>query len=341
MERFDARLQLSQKLRVPARFFQGQAPSGGGVALAAAALANSMLALEQMRQAVGTRSLPWRGNHGKFPQRLSFWENGTRGTLMSAPMPAIFFGHGNPLNANRRNGYTRQWEAVGANLPRPKAILSISSHWLIEEVAVTVSSTPKMIHDVGGFLKELYQLQYPVSGDPQLAARVAEILAPLPVRFDEKWGIDHGTWSVLRHVYPKADVPVVQLSIDATQPPAFHFELGRRLAPLREEGVLIMGSGNVVHNLQAFAWRAPSAGPYEWAVAFEQRVKEMLLADQSAALIDYQRHLGQDALLAVPTPDHYLPLLYIIGARRPAERVSFPVEGFDGGSISMLAVQVG
>jgi 4,5-DOPA dioxygenase extradiol len=146
---------------------------------------------------------------------------------------------------------------------------------------------------------------------------------------------------VLRHVYPKADVPVVQLSIDATQPPAFHFELGRRLAPLREEGVLIMGSGNVVHNLQAFAWRTPSAGPYEWAVAFEQRVKDMLLADQSAELIDPQRHFGQDALLAVPTPDHYLPLLYVIGTRRPAERVSFPVEGFDGGSISMLAVRVG
>lgn len=260
---------------------------------------------------------------------------------MSQCMPAIFFGHGNPLNANRRNSYTRQWAAAGANLPRPKAILCISSHWLLEEVAVTVSPTPKMIHDVGGFLKELYQLEYPAPGAPELAARVAELLAPLPVRFDEKWGIDHGAWSVLRHIYPKADVPIVQLSIDATQPARFHFELGSRLGALREEGILIMGSGNLVHNLTAFGWRNPADGPYEWAVTFEQRVKEMLLADQSAALIDYHCTLSPEALLAVPTPDHYLPLLYVLGTRRASEPLSFPVEGFDGGSISMLAVQLG
>jgi 4,5-DOPA dioxygenase extradiol len=260
---------------------------------------------------------------------------------MSTLMPAIFFGHGNPLNALQQNAFTTNWVAIGAVLPRPKAILCISAHWYVEESAVTISTAPKTIHDFGGFPKELYQVRYPAPGDPELAARVQNLLAPLPVRFDESWGIDHGTWSVLLHVYPKADVPVVQLSINASQSPAFHYELGQRLAVLREEGILIMGSGNLVHNLQAYAWRDPAAGPYEWAVSFEQRLKQALLADQTEALIDYKHKLGPDFRLAVPTPDHYLPMLYVLGARQTSEAVSFPVEGIEGGSISMLAVQLG
>jgi 4,5-DOPA dioxygenase extradiol len=260
---------------------------------------------------------------------------------MSLTMPAIFFGHGNPVNARRRNAFTKQWAALGARLPRPRAILSISAHWYVEESAVTISPAPKTLHDFGGFLKELYQVQYPAPGYPELAASVQSLLAPIPVRSDERWGIDHGTWSVLCHLYPKADVPVVQLSIDARQPPKFHFEMGQRLAALRDEGVLIMGSGNVVHNLPAFAWRDPAAGPYEWAVSFEQRVRERVLAGQPEALINYQRGLGQEAVLAVPCPDHYLPLLYVLGTRAASEPVTFPVTGIDGGSISMLAVQLG
>ena len=260
---------------------------------------------------------------------------------MPQRMPAIFFGHGNPMNALLRNPYTEQWAAIGETLPRPKAILCISAHWYIEDAAVTISTSPKTIHDFGGFPGELYQVQYPAPGGPELAARVQQLLAPLPVRFDESWGLDHGTWSVLCHVYPAADVPVVQLSIDETQPPSFHYEIGKRLAILRDEGVLIVGSGNVVHNLHAYAWGRHAVEPFDWAISFEKRVRELLLAEDARPLVEYEDRLGKEAILAVPTPDHYLPFLYVIGARTPSEAVSFPVEGVDGGSISMLAVRVG
>jgi 4,5-DOPA dioxygenase extradiol len=260
---------------------------------------------------------------------------------MSALMPAIFFGHGNPMNALSRNVYTDAWAAIGATLPRPKAILCISAHWYIQDAAVTVSTAPRTIHDFGGFPRELFEVQYPAPGAPELADRVQRLLSPLSVRRDERWGLDHGTWSVLRHVYPQADVPVVQLSIDETQPASFHYDIGQRLAPLREEGILIVGSGNLVHNLHAYAWGQHTAEPYEWVVSFEQRVRDLLLSGDSKPIIGYENKLGKEAMLAVPTPDHYLPLLYVIGARMEAEPVSFPVEGVDGGSISMLAVRLG
>ena len=245
------------------------------------------------------------------------------------------------MNAVLRNPYTERWNVIGAGLPRPKAILCISAHWYVQDAAVTVSTAPRTIHDFGGFPRELYRVQYPAPGDPELARRVQKLLAPLPVRLDESWGLDHGTWAVLCHVYPEADVPIVQLSIDETQPPSFHYEIGRRIASLRDEGVLIVGSGNVVHNLHAYAWGRHAQEPYDWAVSFEERVRELLLADQHTPLVDYEGRLGREALLAVPTPDHYLPLLYVIGTRADSDRVSFPVEGVDGGSISMLAVQIG
>jgi len=260
---------------------------------------------------------------------------------MSQRMPAIFFGHGNPMNALLRNPYTEKWAAIGLRLPRPKAILCISAHWFIQDAAVTISTAPKTIHDFGGFPRELYQVEYPAAGDPDLARRVQQLLSPLPVRMDERWGLDHGAWSVLCHVYPDADIPVVQLSIDETQPPSFHFEIGRRLAPLREEGILIVGSGNIVHNLHAYAWGRHAQEPYDWAVAFESRVRELLQAAEYKPLIEYESKLGREAVLAAPTPDHYLPMLYVAGTRIGSERLTFPVEGVDGGSISMLAVEVG
>jgi 4,5-DOPA dioxygenase extradiol len=261
--------------------------------------------------------------------------------VMAQRMPAVFFGHGNPMNALLRNPYTERWTEIGTRLPRPKAILCLSAHWYIQDAAVTVSTAPRTIHDFGGFPQELYQVQYPAPGDPDLAARVQQLLKPLPVRFDERRGLDHGTWAVLRHVYPRANIPVVQLSIDETQSPSFHYEIGKRLAPLREEGILIIGSGNLVHNLHTYAWGRHPVEPYDWAVAFEKRVRELLLAEEQNPLIDYEHKLGEEAMLAIPTPDHYLPLLYVIGTRTPSELVTFPVEGVDGGSISMLAVQVG
>ncbi|HEX8843244.1 MAG TPA: 4,5-DOPA dioxygenase extradiol [Pyrinomonadaceae bacterium] len=259
---------------------------------------------------------------------------------MNKVMPAIFFGHGSPMNALVGNEYTRGWAALGEELTRPRAVLSISAHWYLPGTFVTAMQSPRTIHDFGGFPGELYEVQYPAPGDPELARRVQELLAPLPVGLDTRWGLDHGTWSVLCHVFPLADVPTIQLSIDETEPAEFHYEIGKRLAPLRDEGVLIVGSGNLVHNLHTYAWGRHKVEPFDWAVRFEERARSLLLAHDHAPLIAYES-LGRDAMLAAPTPDHYLPLLYIMALSREGDEVSFPVEGFDGGSISMLTVRIG
>ena len=260
---------------------------------------------------------------------------------MTETMPAVFFGHGNPLNALLRNEWTEGWAAVGAGLPRPRAVLCVSAHWYLPATLVSAQDSPRTIHDFGGFPRELYEVQYPAPGDPALAARVRDLLAPAaPVGLDTSWGLDHGAWSVLCHVFPEADVPVVQLSIDETKAASFHYELARRLAPLRDEGVLILGSGNVVHNLHAYAWGRHPAEPLDWAVRFEARARELMLAGDHAPLVNYET-LGRDAALSAPTPEHYLPLLYVLAQQREGDAVSFPVEGVDGGSVSMLSVRVG
>lgn len=255
-------------------------------------------------------------------------------------MPTIFFGHGNPMNGLFQNSYTEGWTRIGREIPRPKAILSISAHWYIPETAVTAMPNPRTIHDFGGFPQKLFEVQYPAPGSPELANRVRELLAPVNARSDSRWGLDHGTWAVLCHVFAEADIPIVQLSIDETQPAGFHYELARNLQPLRDEGVLICGSGNLVHNLHAYSWGKHSVEPYDWALRFEETARELILNDHHAPLVNYES-LGKDALLSAPTPEHYLPLIYILALRREDERVSFPVEGFDGGSISMLSVRFG
>lgn len=254
--------------------------------------------------------------------------------------PAIFFGHGNPMNAITNNDFTESWRRIGLSIPRPKAILSISAHWYVNEVGVTISTSPKTIHDFGGFPRELFDVQYPAPGDPELAMRVQRLLSPLDVRLDNNWGLDHGTWSVLTHVYPDADIPVVQLSIDETKPAAFHYEIGKKLSCLREEGILVIGSGNIVHNLHAYAWGKQTREPYDWAERFEKVARHLIASSDHDPLIRYET-LGPDAALSIPTPEHYLPLLYVLGTQRPNDAVSFPTEGVDGGSISMLSVQVG
>jgi 4,5-DOPA dioxygenase extradiol len=259
---------------------------------------------------------------------------------MTDLMPAIFFGHGNPMNALSKNVYTDGWISIGKSIPRPKAVLSVSAHWYTNIRAVTVSLAPRTIHDFGGFPKELYQVEYPAPGSPELARRVKDLLDPASVGLDETRGLDHGTWSVLTHVFPGADIPVVQLSIDGTQPPAFHYQMGKRLLPLREEGILVIGSGNVVHNLSSYAWGDPGVRPFDWALRFEKNVRDLLVKGGDAQVVNYQG-LGPDALLSVPTPDHYLPLLYVLGLRKSDDPISFPIQGIDGGSISMLAVQIG
>ena len=259
---------------------------------------------------------------------------------MTQRLPAIFFGHGNPLNALLRNSYTEAWGAIGASLPRPQAILCVSAHWYLPGTAVTAMARPRTIHDFGGFPRELYEVQYPAPGDPQLASRVRDLLLPVPVKLDnDGWGLDHGTWSVLCHVFPQADIPIVQLSIDETQSSEFHYQLAKRLAPLRDDGVLVIGSGNIVHNLHTYAWGKHEVEPFDWAVRFEKQARQFLIDGNEHQLVSYES-LGRDALLSVPTPEHYLPLIYMLALRHPDDEVSFPVEGFDGGSISMLAVKI-
>ena len=259
---------------------------------------------------------------------------------MANPMPAIFFGHGNPMNALAHNAWTEGWTTIGKDIPRPRAVLCVSAHWYLPATMVTAMNVPRTIHDFGGFPQKLYEVQYNAPGDPQLAQRVHDLLAPLSVSLDKEWGLDHGTWSVLCHVFRDADVPVIQLSIDETQPAEFHYEIAKRLNVLRDEEVLIMGSGNVVHNLHAYGWGRRQIKAYDWGVRFEKRARELLLAHHHEPLINYET-LGRDAVLSVPTPDHYLPLLYVIAQQREDDEVSFPVEGFDGGSVSMLTVRIG
>jgi 4,5-DOPA dioxygenase extradiol len=257
----------------------------------------------------------------------------------SQPMPAIFLGHGNPMNAIQHNAYTQAWAVIGRSLPRPKAILSISAHWYVPGTWVTAMEAPRTIHDFGGFSRDLFQVKYPAPGSPWLAGRVQRLLAPIAVHEDGDWGLDHGTWSVLCHAYPRADIPVVQLSIDATQPIGFHHQLAKGLAPLRDEEVLVVGSGNVVHNLALYAW-GRTVPPFDWAARFETAARHMIEAGEIGSLLDYET-LDHEARLAVPTLDHYLPLLYVLALRREGEPVSFPVDGIEGGSISMLGVRLG
>ncbi len=260
---------------------------------------------------------------------------------MTTPMPVIFFGHGSPMNAITDNVYTRSWAQVGNSIPRPKAILCVSAHWYVPHTATTAMEKPPTIHDFGGFPPELFEFQYPAPGDPKLAERVGELLSSFEVGLDNQWGLDHGTWSVLCHVFPDADIPVVQLSIDRTKPARFHYELAKKLAPLRDEGILIIGNGNIVHNLRFFSLNANSAPPFDWAIRFDASVRESILNGDHEPLINYES-FGRDAELSVPTPEHYLPLLYVLGLQRESDKISFPAEGFDGGgSISMLSVQIG
>ncbi|MBD8167686.1 4,5-DOPA dioxygenase extradiol [Erwinia persicina] len=256
-------------------------------------------------------------------------------------MPALFLGHGSPMNVLEENIWTETWRELGKTLPRPKAIIAVSAHWYTRGTAVTAMENPRTIHDFGGFPQALFDTRYPAPGSPALARQVAEALSPVAVELDQEWGFDHGSWGVLIKMYPQADIPVVQLSVDATKPAAYHFELGRKLAALREQGVMIVASGNVVHNLRMVRWSG-EAEAWPWAESFNQYVRENLSWEgesEQHPLINFMQHDG--AALSNPTPEHYLPLLYVLGARAEGEAITVPVNGIVMGSLSMLSVQVG
>ncbi|GAB2950880.1 4,5-DOPA-extradiol-dioxygenase [Hafnia psychrotolerans] len=262
--------------------------------------------------------------------------------MTSPRMPAFFLGHGSPMNALEDNIYTRAWQKLGETVPRPKAIVAVSAHWFTRGTAVTAMENPRTIHDFGGFPQALFDKRYPAPGSPALAKQLQELLKPINVTADtSEWGLDHGTWGVLIKMYPDADIPVVQLSIDGTQPAEYHYQIGKKLAALRDEGVMIVASGNVVHNLRMVKWEG-NTEPYPWAVSFNQYVLDNLSwkgAAKDHPLVNFMQHEGAE--LSNPSVEHYLPLLYILGAWDGEEAIETPTDGIVMGSLSMLSVQLG
>lgn len=252
--------------------------------------------------------------------------------------PVLFVGHGNPMNAIEASSWSDGWSAIGAAVPRPRAILAISAHWETRITCVTAMARPRTIHDFGGFPRELFEQQYPAPGDPALADRVRGLVTSTHVEADHEWGIDHGTWSVLARMVPSADIPVVQLSLGAGLSGESRRQIGAEIAPLREEGVLILASGNIVHNLRTLKWQG--GPPYDWASAFDERVAAALTVGDEQTVVEWEQG-GESARLSVPTDEHYTPLLYAMGAAHAGEPVSFPLIGFDLGSLSMRCVRWG
>lgn len=258
----------------------------------------------------------------------------------TALMPVLFLGHGSPMNAIEDNAFTQSLKKLGASLPRPAAILVVSAHWLTKGTFVSVAPQPKMIYDMYGFPEELYKVKYPAPGAPGFAKDVKALVKSVSVQEDKEWGFDHGLWSVLIHLFPKADIPVFELSMDYHKPMQYHYDLAKELVQLRKKGVLVVGSGNITHNLRKFDMNNPSAKPVEWAHEFDEKIKKFLDSHDHKGIIDY-RKLGTVAELSHPEPSHFLPLLYAIGLQDKSEALTYPHEGFTYGSFSMRCVKIG
>jgi 4,5-DOPA dioxygenase extradiol len=256
-------------------------------------------------------------------------------------MPVLFLGHGSPMNAIEENQFVAGFRNMAKTLPQPNAILCISAHWFTKGTKVTAMEMPRTIHDFGGFPKELFAVQYPAKGNPDLAIATKELLLPTEVELDHEWGLDHGAWSVIKHLYPEANVPVIQLSIDYSKSPQYHFELAQKLSALRHKGILIIGSGNIVHNLRLVDFYNMDVDNYgfDWAIEAREKVNSYLLDGNFQALIDYEKH-GQALQLAIPTPEHYLPLIYTLGLKEKQEELSLFNDKLLGGSLSMTSVKI-
>ena len=254
-------------------------------------------------------------------------------------MPILFVGHGSPMNAIEHNEFVDGWQSAGKALPKPNAILCISAHWETRGIQITAMEKPPTIHDFGGFPKALFDVEYPAPGSPALATEIQEILKPTPAVLDAQWGLDHGCWSVVKNMYPDADIPVLQMSMDVHRTPSQHFELAKELAALRKKGVLIIGSGNMVHNLRMLNWQRPETG-YDWAIEANSNFKKLIENNKLTELMNYQA-LGAEAKLAIPTPEHYLPLLYILGLKEENENLSFFNDKLVMGSIAMTSLKIG
>jgi 4,5-DOPA dioxygenase extradiol len=252
-------------------------------------------------------------------------------------MPVLFIGHGSPMNAIEDNEFSRAWREAAAKISRPKAILCISAHWETKRPFVTGMQQPRTIHDFYGFPRPLFEKQYPAPGSPELAQRVTGLASDSQVQRDTSWGLDHGTWSVLCQMYPEADIPVVQLSLDRNLDAAGHYALSQQFKPLRREGVLIIGSGNIVHNLRLMVWEDTA---FDWAIEYDEKVRQWIVDEDHTSIIHYEKN-GKPALLSVNSAEHYLPLLYILGLRQPHEPASFFAEKLWGGSLSMRCVRIG
>lgn len=256
-------------------------------------------------------------------------------------MPVLFLGHGSPMNAIEENEFVTGFRNIGKAIPKPNAILCISAHWETKGTFVTAMELPRTIHDFGGFPKALFDVQYPASGSPELAREIQRIIQRTEVGLDQKWGLDHGCWSVIKHLYPMADVPVIEMSLDYSQTPRSHFELAQELASLRKKGVLIVGSGNIVHNLRLVAWeQLNSIYSYDWAKEANERMKKYILNGDYQSLINYQTQ-GKEFDLAIPSPDHFLPLLYALALKESDENVRLFNDKIMAGSLSMTSVKIG
>lgn len=272
---------------------------------------------------------------------LNDLQNISSGFKTTEKMPVLFLGHGSPMNAIEENMFVQGFRDTAKKIPKPNAILCVSAHWYTEGTFVTAMDLPKTIHDFYGFPKELFDVDYPAPGNPELARKTVELLAPNTVTEDHNWGLDHGAWSVIRHMYPEADIPVIQMSIDYRKPPQYHFELAEKLSKLREKGVLVIGSGNIVHNLRMVDWRninTVGAG-WDWAVEAREKTNSWLLDGNFQNLLNYHK-MGTYMQNAVPTPDHYLPLIYTLGLKEKSDNLSLFNDELIGGSLSMTSVMI-